>query len=272
MADTAAPSPTPISSSTPSTTPQAIQTVSPDATKIALALTAIFVMCIFGTAFYARRYIRHLDPNPSQLRRQNNGMYQRYYYYRRAGGQLQTLELPRGSRTGGSREGAEGSRVKRRKGLTEDKIARFPVVDFRAEDLVHIDASNHGHVDGVVEPPGTVVPHGDTPEPPVRGEKQGSLQQQTHSESLLTLERFPTISKAIASIRPSTATTKHVTMAADEERAQPSGDVPSRISCSICTDDLVEGVRVRRLPCGHVFHPGCLDPWLMERAKTCPLW
>ncbi|RTE70060.1 hypothetical protein BHE90_015548 [Fusarium euwallaceae] len=41
--------------------------------------------------------------------------------------------------------------------------------------------------------------------------------------------------------------------------------------CSICTEDFTEGVKLRKLPCGHLFHPQCIDPWLMDRARTCPL-
>ncbi|RSM18463.1 hypothetical protein CDV31_002598 [Fusarium ambrosium] len=41
--------------------------------------------------------------------------------------------------------------------------------------------------------------------------------------------------------------------------------------CSICTEDFIEGVKLRKLPCGHLFHPQCIDPWLMDRARTCPL-
>ncbi|KAK0741583.1 hypothetical protein B0T21DRAFT_408451 [Apiosordaria backusii] len=43
-------------------------------------------------------------------------------------------------------------------------------------------------------------------------------------------------------------------------------------SCAICTEDFVEGGDVRKLPCGHIFHPPCVDPWLLQFAVTCPLW
>lgn len=43
------------------------------------------------------------------------------------------------------------------------------------------------------------------------------------------------------------------------------------LKCSICTDDFFKGVRIRSLPCGHLFHPECIDPWLLERAITCPM-
>lgn len=46
----------------------------------------------------------------------------------------------------------------------------------------------------------------------------------------------------------------------------PKGDS----TCSICIEDLVVGEQVRLLPCGHMFHPGCVDTWLAEKAR-CPL-
>ena len=43
-------------------------------------------------------------------------------------------------------------------------------------------------------------------------------------------------------------------------------------SCAICADDFADGTNVRKLPCKHIFHPPCIDHWLLERAGTCPLW
>lgn len=47
---------------------------------------------------------------------------------------------------------------------------------------------------------------------------------------------------------------------------------PSLPICSICTEDFVDGDDIRRLPCNHIFHPRCIDPWLRGFAVTCPLW
>lgn len=43
------------------------------------------------------------------------------------------------------------------------------------------------------------------------------------------------------------------------------------LACSICTEDFVAGTHVRLLHCGHIFHPQCVDPWLIDKAVTCPL-
>ncbi|KAJ2862711.1 hypothetical protein GGH94_004087 [Coemansia aciculifera] len=42
-------------------------------------------------------------------------------------------------------------------------------------------------------------------------------------------------------------------------------------NCAVCLEDFNAGEDVRRLPCRHYFHIACIDPWLSERAATCPL-
>lgn len=41
-------------------------------------------------------------------------------------------------------------------------------------------------------------------------------------------------------------------------------------SCAICIEPHVAGDNVRILPCKHIFHKKCIDPWLYER-QTCPI-
>lgn len=43
-------------------------------------------------------------------------------------------------------------------------------------------------------------------------------------------------------------------------------------TCAICTDEFVKNQLVRVLPCGHLFHQGCVDEWLVKRSRTCPTW
>jgi hypothetical protein len=43
-------------------------------------------------------------------------------------------------------------------------------------------------------------------------------------------------------------------------------------SCSICTEDFETGENVRILPCKHIYHRRCIDPWLLRFSGTCPLW
>ncbi|KAF3764562.1 hypothetical protein M406DRAFT_258283 [Cryphonectria parasitica EP155] len=50
------------------------------------------------------------------------------------------------------------------------------------------------------------------------------------------------------------------------EALESSGD-----TCAICIDTLEDDDDVRGLTCGHAFHAGCLDPWLISRRACCPL-
>jgi len=40
--------------------------------------------------------------------------------------------------------------------------------------------------------------------------------------------------------------------------------------CMVCLAEFVEGEEVRKLPCGHIFHAGCIDEWL-RRCTDCPI-
>lgn len=43
-------------------------------------------------------------------------------------------------------------------------------------------------------------------------------------------------------------------------------------NCAICLDDFEPKVTlVRELPCHHIYHPGCIDNFLITRSSLCPL-
>ncbi|KAE8448487.1 hypothetical protein EG329_009368 [Mollisiaceae sp. DMI_Dod_QoI] len=42
--------------------------------------------------------------------------------------------------------------------------------------------------------------------------------------------------------------------------------------CPICLEDFESGVsEIRELPCGHIFHPECIDVFLLNNSSLCPL-
>lgn len=41
-------------------------------------------------------------------------------------------------------------------------------------------------------------------------------------------------------------------------------------TCVICLEKFTEGSSCRVLPCNHIFHPECIDPWLLYRSARCP--
>jgi hypothetical protein len=51
--------------------------------------------------------------------------------------------------------------------------------------------------------------------------------------------------------------------------SNPDGDDTSE-KCTICLCEFEEGENVRRLPCMHLFHTGCVDQWLTSN-KRCPI-
>ncbi|KAJ1366726.1 hypothetical protein KIN20_027480 [Parelaphostrongylus tenuis] len=48
------------------------------------------------------------------------------------------------------------------------------------------------------------------------------------------------------------------------------GDLELDVDCAVCIDPYQAGDVVRTLPCRHVYHKSCIDPWLLEH-RTCPM-
>ena len=46
----------------------------------------------------------------------------------------------------------------------------------------------------------------------------------------------------------------------------------SQPTCPICLDDFIPNTTpVRELPCRHIFHPGCVDTFLLRNSSLCPM-
>ncbi|RLL95070.1 hypothetical protein CFD26_102679 [Aspergillus turcosus] len=52
---------------------------------------------------------------------------------------------------------------------------------------------------------------------------------------------------------------------------QADSEAPDPSLCSICMEQLKGEEDVRPLPCEHIFHPACVDPWLTRYHTSCPL-
>jgi hypothetical protein len=59
--------------------------------------------------------------------------------------------------------------------------------------------------------------------------------------------------------------------------AAASGSVPAGVQpsssggaepCAICFDEFAADDDVKQLPCGHYFHPGCIDEWLIRVSSS----
>jgi len=40
-------------------------------------------------------------------------------------------------------------------------------------------------------------------------------------------------------------------------------------SCTVCCEHIIIGSKGMFMPCGHIYHPDCLKPWL-ETKNSCP--
>lgn len=69
---------------------------------------------------------------------------------------------------------------------------------------------------------------------------------------------------------PSYTETRYLIQPNENQQAPRFDD--GALGCSICVDGFTEGESTRVLPCGHDFHPACIDPWLLNIPGTCPLW
>lgn len=42
-------------------------------------------------------------------------------------------------------------------------------------------------------------------------------------------------------------------------------------TCPICLDEFPSQELVRELPCYHLYHPDCIDEWLLQKMANCPM-
>lgn len=61
----------------------------------------------------------------------------------------------------------------------------------------------------------------------------------------------------------------------EESRNDQTGDkehIYNQTSCPICLEDFVDGENdIRELPCLHIYHAECVDPFLRTRSSLCPM-
>lgn len=57
----------------------------------------------------------------------------------------------------------------------------------------------------------------------------------------------------------------------EDEKGKLSKDEGEENECYICLSEYCEGEMIRTLPCKHAFHAPCVDKWLKEVHRVCPL-
>ncbi len=88
-----------------------------------------------------------------------------------------------------------------------------------------------------------------------------------------TVNEIPLVEYSVVEPKPSLAlrVAKRLRLHIRKLEAAQAPDQTSQ-TCPICAEDFADGVQVRKLPCEHVYHPACVDEWLVNFAATCPMW
>ncbi|KAI1340118.1 hypothetical protein F5Y15DRAFT_64898 [Xylariaceae sp. FL0016] len=153
----------------------------------------------------------------------------------------------------GPRAGVNGRpRQSRAKGLARAVLETLPIVKFGDPEPGKADPENE--LESV---------SGDKQRPP--SYQRGTATTDTAEPSTAN----PVIAITDADAEQSSSSTTAAAVSRPSEKPEPIGE--EHLGCSICTEDFTVGEDVRVLPCDHKFHPGCVDPWLVNVSGTCPL-
>jgi hypothetical protein len=111
-------------------------------------------------------------------------------------------------------------------------------------------------------------------------------QKKPSAESPHEQPRFPERSSAIRKWRRPTTSRVSISMdsptsqviVVDDSTSNPDSVLVhkflpySQPTCAICLDDFESSItEIRELPCGHIFHPECIDVFLGNNSSLCPL-
>jgi hypothetical protein len=64
---------------------------------------------------------------------------------------------------------------------------------------------------------------------------------------------------------------KYSARGSEKETDGPNKTSDEDKNCPICMCDFEEGDELRILPCFHKFHTNCIDQWLCNESKVCPI-
>ncbi|KAL8673056.1 MAG: hypothetical protein Q9168_002518 [Polycauliona sp. 1 TL-2023] len=131
--------------------------------------------------------------------------------------------------------------------VPQDAINMLPTLLYNPSEKELLDLSR-GHItalsDFPIKEPDTVA----TDSPPI--EPASTAASNPVQPPALPLAASPTRSSSEANKKPS--------------YAQPT--------CPICLDDFTpQETTVRSLPCHHIYHPECIDPFLLRNSSLCPI-
>lgn len=83
------------------------------------------------------------------------------------------------------------------------------------------------------------------------------------------LEHSPLVTLDEESISRPSSSTSQVTAHNQTEDVE-SSDSEDPV-CAVCLERFLDGEQVRELPCSHLYHKKCIDPWFQSSSNCCPL-
>jgi len=84
----------------------------------------------------------------------------------------------------------------------------------------------------------------------------------------MSYEELLELGEQLGSVQPKGADETAISLLPTEKWSSSSGQELK--SCLVCMEDFQEGDELRRLPCFHAFHIGCIDKWLKVNS-VCPI-
>lgn len=133
-------------------------------------------------------------------------------------------------------------RVRENPLLTPEQVTRLPEIEYKGETLVTLDQP--------LEMASTAA--------------TSTIESAASNSTSLTENRDPSTNVVDSQVEINRTNNDAVTKSLHE-------NLSSNTSCSICLEDFEVGEKLRVLPCNHLFHLECIQPWLTERYPNCPL-
>lgn len=90
--------------------------------------------------------------------------------------------------------------------------------------------------------------------------------------SLPTFIYVPNENKPIDTNDVVTNSSQSPSLSAAPVSSTPDHTLWAQPTCPICLDDFIpRQTTVRSLPCHHIYHPACIDPFLLDNSSLCPV-
>lgn len=95
-------------------------------------------------------------------------------------------------------------------------------------------------------------------------EREAEEKRKKNRASVSAVEKLPIIEIEKKHCKPPKAAQGNVrAYISEKNRLEPP-------TCTICVEFIPQGKKGMFMPCGHIYHPACLKPWL-EVNNTCPV-